>query len=270
MQALPLSAFFVFLEAAVGGAIALFLVYPRGEVQRGFALFTGFCLLVCAAAAIWLRAGFPPSAALALSGEARLWFGIERALTITFVVLLAAYLVCLQVRRQTIAGLVGPAVPLTGLAALWSSALVDPGAQLGGLGAPLAVLAGAVALGAAITGLSLGHWYLVMPSLSTVPLIRLVFLCFGALAAQVLLLPLLLLLPGAGNAPVLFGEYVLFLVVRLVFGLAVPIAVAFMAWRTARIRSLDSATGLLYILVALILTGEIVARSLFFLSGVAT
>ena len=58
--------------------------------------------------------------------------------------------------------------------------------------------------------------------------------------------------------------------VRVVFGLAVPLAIAFMAWRTARIRSLDSATGLLYILAALVLTGEIVARTLYFLTGVAT
>ena len=41
-----------------------------------------------------------------------------------------------------------------------------------------------------------------------------------------------------------------------------------MTWRTARIRSLDSATGLLYIVAALILAGEIAARTLFFLTGV--
>jgi hypothetical protein len=43
-----------------------------------------------------------------------------------------------------------------------------------------------------------------------------------------------------------------------------------MTWRTARIRSLDSATGLLYIVAALILAGEIAARTLFFLTGLAT
>ena len=43
-----------------------------------------------------------------------------------------------------------------------------------------------------------------------------------------------------------------------------------LAWRTARIRSLDSATGLLYVLAALILAGEIAARTLFFLTDIAT
>jgi DMSO reductase anchor subunit len=62
----------------------------------------------------------------------------------------------------------------------------------------------------------------------------------------------------------------LFLAVRIIFGLVIPLALAIMTWRTVRIRSLDSATGLLYIMCALILTGEIVARTLFFLNGVAT
>jgi DMSO reductase anchor subunit len=270
VQALPLSAFFLFLEAAVGGVIALFLVYLRGEVPRGFTLFTAWCLLGCGALAWWLRATFPPTAAVALSSEARFWFQAEQTLTIAFVVLLAAFLLSLQWRRQTLTNLLGPIVPLVGLGALWCAALVDPSAQILGIGAALAVLVGALVLGAALVGLSLGHWYLVSPTLSTRPLIRLVFLCLGALVLQVLLLPVQLFAPGARGGPPLFGEYSLLFAIRVVFGLAVPLAVAVMAWRTARIRSLDSATGLLYILAALVLTGEIVARTLYFLTGVAT
>ena len=104
------------------------------------------------------------------------------------------------------------------------------------------------------------------------PLIQLTFLCIGALAAQILLLPLLLLLPSfsAGHLQSLFSDYLIFFGVRIVFGLLVPLAAAVMTWRTARIRSLDSATGLLYIVSALVLAGEIAARTLFFLSGIAT
>ena len=68
----------------------------------------------------------------------------------------------------------------------------------------------------------------------------------------------------------LLSEYALFFGVRVVFGLVVPLAAGVMTWRTARIRSLDSATGLLYIVAALVLAGEIAARTLFFLTGVAT
>ncbi len=276
MYALPLAAFFVLLEAAAGGAIALFLVHLRGEVSRGFTLFTGWLLATVAGLALWLRLAFPPAAPLGddirLAPVDGLWLGAERALVIAFLALLAIYLLALQRGSREIAAVVGPVVPLLGLASLWSAALVQPSAQLGGLGTPLAVLAGGVALGASLVGLSLGHWYLVAPTLSVQPLLRVTFVCLGGLAAQALLLPLLLVAPGtdAARLAAVWAEYSLFGAVRVVFGLLVAIAVALMAWRTARIRSLDSATGLLYILVAVVLTGEIAARTLFFLTGLAT
>ena len=134
---------------------------------------------------------------------------------------------------------------------------------------PLAVLFGAMALGSALAGLSLGHWYLVSPTMSVRPLIELTFLCIGAISSQGLLL-VLLLFTGGPAVQTLLGEYVLFFGVRVVFGLLVPLIAAVMTWRTARIRSLDSATGLLYIVAALILAGEISARALYVLTGYAT
>jgi hypothetical protein len=265
--ALPQAAFFLLLEAAVGGTIALFWVHLRGEVTRGFTFFTGVCLLMSGALAIWLRSNFPPSA------PSGLWFTAERFLSFAFVLLLATYLIALRADRW--AGpkkIVGVVIPIVGLASLWSASLVVASPQLGGLGVPLATLAGALALGAALTGLSLGHWYLVSPTLSVQPLIRVTFLCLGAILAQVILLPLLIYGPGA-NAQMneqLFSDDALFLGVRIIFGLLVPLIATLMTWRTARIRSLDSATGLLYIVAALILAGEIAARTLFFMTGVAT
>jgi len=298
VQALPPAAFFLFLEAATGGAIALFWVHLRSEVSRGFTLFTGGCFVVLGGLAVWLRVVFPPTAAVALSPEARLWFAAERTLSLAFVFLLAAYLVLLgwqprggprrgtaarngrvssggvtsTDRAGTLLRLLGPLVPLLGLGAVWSAALVDPSPQLFGLGTPLAVLLGALALGSALAGLSLGHWYLVSPSLSVSPLIRLTLLCCGAIVAQFVLLGPLLLLPGPRPDAVqaLFSEDLVFLGVRVVFGLLVPLGAGVMTWRTARIRSLDSATGLLYIVAALVLAGEIAARTLYFLTGVAT
>jgi hypothetical protein len=273
VQALPQAAFFLLLEAAVGGAIALFWVHLRGEVNRGFTLFTGSCFLISGVLAIWLRSAFPPLVSPEINPTAALWFAIERTLCLAFVILLAFYLVGLRTQSWTpVVKLIGPIVPLCGLAGLWAAALVDASGQLLGLGTPLAVLAGAMALGSALCGLSLGHWYLVSPALSVRPLIETTFLCLGALIVQFVLLPLLLFLPGAPQDGVqaLFSEYLIFLGVRLVFGLVVPLGATIMTWRTARIRSLDSATGLLYIVAALVLAGEIAARSLFFLTGIAT
>lgn len=257
----------------MGGTIALFWVHLRGEVKRGFTLFTGICFLVCGGLAIWVRTAFPPLVVPEVDPTAALWFAAERTLSIAFVVLQAVYLIGLGGQSwRGIVRLIGPLVPLLGLASLWAAALVAPSPQLLGLGAPLATLAGAMALGSALTGLSLGHWYLVSPSLSVRPLIELTFLCLGSLVTQAVLIPLLLFLPGPPRDAVqsLFSGYLVFLGVRVVFGLLVPFAAAIMTWRTARIRSLDSATGLLYLVAALVLAGEISARTLFFLTGVAT
>ena len=263
VSALPQAAFFLLLEAATGGTIALFWVHLRGEVPLAFTRFTGACMLVCGALAVWLRGSFPP---LDLSPSANFVFQAERVTSFAFVGVLALYLVASQVR------VIAPIVPLIGLASLWSAALVVSSPQLVGFGAPLAVLAGAMALGSALTGLSLGHWYLISPTLAVRPLIRVTFLCIGAVISQMLLLPLLLFGPGADQSQVqrLFSDDAIFFGVRIIFGTVVPLAASVMTWRTARIRSLDSATGLLYIVAALILAGEITARTLFFQTGIAT
>jgi hypothetical protein len=273
VQALPTAAYFLFLESAVGGVIALFWIQSRDELPRGFVMFTGVCLLIAGGLAAWLRFSFPPLVVAEVNPAAAYWFALERTLSLAFGVLLTLYLISLRVSAwRGLTRLIGPLVPLVGLGWLWSAALVDPNAQIAGLGAPLSVLAGAMALGSALVGLSLGHWYLVSPTLSVRPLIGVTFLCMGALLVQIVLLPLLILLPGLRPERVttLFSESVLFFGVRVFFGLLVPVALVFLAWRTARIRSLDSATGLLYLVVALVLAGEIAARTLFFLTGVAT
>jgi hypothetical protein len=285
VQALPQAAFLLLLEAAVGGTIALFWVHLRGSVTVGFTLFTGICFFIVGGLAVWLRSAFPPTIAADLDQtvalpllnlrltEGEMWFAIERTLSSVFVVLLGIYLIGLRVK--SLAGVVrvlGPVVPLIGLGGLWAAALVNASPQLGGLGTPLAVLAGALALGAALAGLSLGHWYLVSPTLSVRPLIELTFLCLGALVVQIVLVPLLLFVPGLPRDRVnlLFTDYLLFFGVRVIFGLVVPLAATIMTWRTACIRSLDSATGLLYITAALILAGEIAARTLAAMTGVST
>jgi hypothetical protein len=270
VQALPLAAYFLFLEAAVGGVIALFLVHLRGEVSRGFVLFTGWSLWLAAALGAWLRAGFPPPIAPDLEPVRAGWYAAERSLGLAFVALLALFLVLLHLRRAGWHARLAPAVPLAGLGALWCAALVEPTDQLFGLGAPLAVVAGALALGCALTGLSLGHWYLVAPTLSVKPLILVTLLGLGAIGAQASLLPPLLLATDPAAVRGLLGEHGLFFAVRVLFGLVVPLATLVLVWRTARIRSLDSATGLLYVVATMVLTGEIAARSLQFLAGVAT
>ena len=52
-------------------------------------------------------------------------------------------------------------------------------------------------------------------------------------------------------------------------GLVFPIVLAILAWQAATIRGMMSATGLLYIAVAAVLAGEVLARGLLFATGAA-
>ena len=61
-------------------------------------------------------------------------------------------------------------------------------------------LFGTIALGAAMTGMLLGHWYLVTPELSLVPIKRLTGTLVGVLVAQGVLLALTVS-PGLGAVP---------------------------------------------------------------------
>ena len=118
----------------------------------------------------------------------------------------------------------------------------------------------------------LGHWYLVTPKLPEAPLI---------LLARVLLVG-----RGHPGRPVRrrgsrpararrtrrrsarsIGQWALFVWLRLIVGLIFPLVVSWAAVQTARTRSMESATGLLYINVGTIAAGTILAAGLYFGAG---
>jgi hypothetical protein len=79
--------------------------------------------------------------------------------------------------------------------------------------------------------------------------------------------------PGAGTASAggpfsaLVGPWALFVWLRLLIGLVFPLIVSWAALQTARTRSMESATGLLYIDVGAIAAGTILAAGLYFGAG---
>ncbi len=77
---------------------------------------------------------------------------------------------------------------------------------------------------------------------------------------------------GAGPADVapfaaLVGPWALFVWLRLLVGLVFPLIVSVASVRTARTRSMESATGLLYINVGSVAAGTILAAGLYFGAG---
>jgi hypothetical protein len=117
----------------------------------------------------------------------------------------------------------------------------------------------------------LGHWYLVTPKLPEAPLVLVSRLLLAVIAVQVALFAIWIA-TGAGPADVapfaaLSGSWAFFVWMRLIIGLIFPLIVSYAAIQTARTRSMESATGLLYINVGTIAAGTILAAGLYFGAG---
>jgi len=171
-------------------------------------------------------------------------------------------------RRAAIAALA--VIAAAGLALVFAAA----GWGGGGLaGAPflLQLVVLAAVLGGVWAAMVLGHWYLVTPRLPEAPLVRLSRWLAIALAVQLGLFVTWVAF-GAGPAgtpafAALVGPWALFVWLRLLVGLVFPLIVSWAAIQTARSRSMESATGLLYINVGTIAAGTILAAGLYFGAG---
>ena len=167
--------------------------------------------------------------------------------------------------------LVGVAVG-AGLLAVISQAL----AIVGDRGLPAEVLtiasflSSAALLGGACTAMILGHWYLIIPSLqvshlqSIVKLHILSMIVRVAVVAAAVFLAIATWEPGMGPS---FRRYItssagIFFWQRVLFGLAGPALLSYLTWETAKIRSTQSATGILYVDFFAVVVGEALAKYL--------
>ncbi len=134
----------------------------------------------------------------------------------------------------------------------WHAAPEAPGWELA------AGFTSAALLGTATTAMLLGHSYLIAPSMSIAPLLRLLAALFAAVAARLVVAGLGLWFWTEGHSLLnLEDETVLLLPVRWGLGLAGPLVLGWMAFQTARIRSTQSATGILYVVVIFCFLGEL-------------
>lgn len=128
-------------------------------------------------------------------------------------------------------------------------------------------------LGFTMTAMLLGHWYLNQPKMSgdelkriTVGFLVLVVLRF--LVSTTLLFKLFGSVPEAQIYHELLGTTPgIFLVMRYFWGILGPLGLAYFIWGTVKIRSTQSATGILYVAVVFVLIGEIISQYLTFFHG---
>lgn len=143
-------------------------------------------------------------------------------------------------------------------AAVLLGAVPLPGGPLAAL-TVLSELAASALLGAAVTGMLLGHWYLTAPTMSTAPLDR-ANLYFGS-AAVLRLLTAAAGIAWAWNDLAGPTDWV-WLTLRILAGLLGPLVAALLVWRILKYRNTQSATGVLFAAVILVFIGELTATLL--------
>ena len=259
----------VLTALALGTYAAAFLARWRTQATRGYVRFASICAIGFGLLA-WLSDGALP----VTLGESPIvadaaFDGPRRLALIGFVALALIELVFLRSGRASL--LAGAATLAAGAFVLVFGALAWGGGLLGAvpLLVQLAVLSAAT--GGVFAAMILGHWYLVTPKLPEAPLILIARLLLGIVALQVVLFAAWIATGAgpAGGAPfaALTGDNALFVWLRLIVGLVFPLIVSWAAVQTARTRSMESATGLLYINVGSIAAGTILAAGLYFGSG---
>jgi hypothetical protein len=123
----------------------------------------------------------------------------------------------------------------------------------------------AALLGSATTAMLLGHMYLIAPGMTLAPLLRLLAVLLGATVIRLALAALALWLWSSTDGHSLFtldDETVLWLPLRWGLGFVAPLVLSVMAWKTAQIRSTQSATGILYVIVIFCFLGELTGQLL--------
>jgi hypothetical protein len=118
--------------------------------------------------------------------------------------------------------------------------------------------ASAAMLGTATSAMLLGHSYLISPAMTISPLKRMLAAATVALTIRIIL-ALCGLWFWTAEHPLanLDVETLLWLSARWLLGILAPLALGWMAWETARIRSTQSATGILYVVVIVCFLGEL-------------
>jgi hypothetical protein len=254
---------------AIGSFAAVVVGRLLTEATRGYLAFTAACAVAFGLLALASDTALPTTiAGSPVTADAT--FDVPRRLALTaFCALGAAYVVALA--RRSRAPLIGVGGVAAGLAALALGALAWGGDPVSAVPLLVQLVVLAAATGGVFAAMVLGHWYLVTPKLGEGPLILFARLLTGVVGFQ---LALFAVWVGFGAGPggaqpfaMLVGPWALFVWLRLLVGLVFPLVVSWAALQTARSRSMESATGLLYIGVGSIAAGTILASGLYFGAG---
>jgi hypothetical protein len=268
VQSLPYVAWVLLTTLAFGSFAFVVLTRQLTDVTRGYVFFTSVCAGILAVLALAVDSGLHATGSLVVVEPSEVMATLRLLGLVTFIATAYAHAVfSRRVRLSLVAGVVGLGSALVALSAAsfgWAPTAPD--------GVPLLVqlVVLSLATGGSLAAIILGHWYLVTPKISEGPLVLQARLLLGVIGLQVLLFVVWTTLgggPGQGAFDAFSGGNLLLVVLRLLVSLLFPLILTWMAWRTALTRSMESATGLLYINLAAVMAGTIGAAALYASTG---
>jgi hypothetical protein len=268
VQSLPYVAWMLLGTLAFGAFALVALTRRLTDATRGYLGFTAVCAALLALMTLAADWGLPKPTDLVIQPASAGLDTLRQGGLAIFAACAVAYPFALRGRRAAplvaLAGLAAAVVALGAAALGWAPTGVDA--------VPLLVQLVMLSLvtGGSLAAVVLGHWYLVTPKISDKPLVLQARVLMALIGLQVLLFIVWTTLgggPGQGAFDAFAGGNLLLVMLRLLVSLVFPLVLTLMAWRTALTRSMESATGLLYINLAAVMAGTIGAAALYVSGG---
>ncbi len=271
-EVLPYNLLLIMAELTIGSLWVTTATDLRGGVTRGFVLTMALCVVVAGGLTYWAASAINLQPAVDGFAIDEGWF--EPARRGLLVVILASfiYMVSVFMGWDPVGRISGLAGSVAGLWVIVCYAAMLAPPTWGFPGSFAALMAGTAAMGAVTVAMVWGHWYLTEGSLPAWPMRELAWLLVFAVGVQTVVVAVNLAVPEritpTPSNPVdvgLLQNPVLWL--RIGVGLAFTAVLAVLSLRTAQIRAMQSATGLLYLGMATVFTGEVLAKGLLFITG---
>jgi len=273
---MSLSTVLFFFLAHLGVGIAFTLVFVSKDAGVKFFRFNAGLAVILVAIALAFRYGAFGAVAVARSQTEQMAL---LALDVSEAALVLYWATIGRVLAKIRPGIVAVAV-LAGLTAVVLQA-VDVSAGASSVVRALTIasfLTSAAMLGGACTAMILGHWYLVIPSLQVSHLQSIVKVHIASMLARVVVVGMAVWFAiatwQADSGVPSFRHYIMsvdgiFFWQRVLFGLAGPAVLSYLTWETAKIRSTQSATGILYVDFFTVVVGEVLAKYIVLATHVA-
>lgn len=266
----PLALFLLLTETTIGTFAVTQYLRVRGGITSGFLRFMAITDVVLGSLSLLVVAGLPVAAYARHFGIQPTAAGLLAVLQALIVVSLLIYTV------MTFSGRLDVRIAALGLAL--SAALVADiavtllpltGSWWGAAAMVAAVILGTTVLGAATTGMLLGHWYLVTPALTNRPLLQSIAILVVGVSAQAVIFVVALggLFPSGGSLTRPLAGNPILSILWALGAVALPLTAGALAWPACRIRSFMSTTGLLYLAMIALLPGQLVGLVLLFVAA---